>query len=776
MSESAKDGLDPQASPPSASVEVSRQFLQLTHICESTGCQDVSCYLCKHNPVRQCKRHLKPKYLTDEKMRAACGAELFIEVVDSQGQKVVLPDSRLQVDVLDGEKYRDATHLGNGLKPEQLAACRVDHKGALMKKRGRPGAPDEKFMYLTVDGGQASLTELQFTVSSESLLKGRAPTFLLFLQAVDAEGNPLAHVEPVATEEFVVATKRVRGAMKSDIPSVSDRIDKLVHMGKMSVQKLRNLEQSAREAGMASFLPSSLWSIQTIEDFRRLVSVTEVNRDVERKVCQLLKMYPERWSEVVSHAMTAVEVDMRPRLWRPDKEGRGLLFSCKNGAVMFDLNVEIIEREASGQDARLPDHGIDVQTLNQLKEEARKDWRKQHHPNWSIFNQISWQVPQHTTATLHNFPAGIKAEPQAVPLETQPGPVAFTDASGKVVTVKDLLASMAKAKDGPKSTPPIASPDAMAAAPAAGCSSAVVKELLKSLAAARPNNSPGLPAGQELTELPTATVHYVDQRPVQAGAQPREPGPHVEALREMLRNIPSPVATSVGRGMQVISTSMPDTKPGATYALAMPQEVGGMGAKANTILYQLVPRQDYAFVQQDGLKRLVTDDGPSRVQYIQMPVQGGGLVPTSNGYMVSYVPSIQLAGPDGKPGAPHIVLPHTSSPTSPLLIPPSGQLPSGTFWVQPREDDAERVAKKPKLEHVTVPAVPAQADGYQSLAAPPAKGVVEVTRPSAQVMSSSPQEELKKALVDGMASGREPSQQEQIARLYEHLKAAQGSA
>lgn len=46
-----------------------------------------------------------------------------------------------------------------------------------------------------------------------------------------------------------VATKRVKHAIKSDIPSVGDNISKLVHIGKATVDKLMDLRASFQEEG-----------------------------------------------------------------------------------------------------------------------------------------------------------------------------------------------------------------------------------------------------------------------------------------------------------------------------------------------------------------------------------------------------------------------------------------------------------------------------------------------------------------------------------------------
>ncbi len=60
---------------------------------------------------------------------------------------------------------------------------------------------------------------------------GKAPTFRLLVWAVDKAGEPITSVTYVVSEQFVVATKRVKHAIKSDIPSVVDHISKLVHIG-----------------------------------------------------------------------------------------------------------------------------------------------------------------------------------------------------------------------------------------------------------------------------------------------------------------------------------------------------------------------------------------------------------------------------------------------------------------------------------------------------------------------------------------------------------------
>jgi hypothetical protein len=138
-------------------------------------------------------------------------------------------------------------------------------------------------------GGCASLSELSPTTSSEALLSGKAPTFRLLVWAVDAAGGswgdasgngsggsrattpvaglvgagseppygegpcdqPLPSVMYVISETFVVATKRVKNAIKSDIPSVDEEVSRLVHIGNATLGKLGDLRRAAHDEGFA---------------------------------------------------------------------------------------------------------------------------------------------------------------------------------------------------------------------------------------------------------------------------------------------------------------------------------------------------------------------------------------------------------------------------------------------------------------------------------------------------------------------------------------------
>ena len=81
-----------------------------------------------------------------------------------------------------------------------------------------------------------------------------------------------------------MATKRVKHAIKSDIPSVSDHVSKLVHIGKATVDKLMDLRTAAQEEGFEVHVRDDLNRVEKVGQFRELVEMTEVNSDLKNKV------------------------------------------------------------------------------------------------------------------------------------------------------------------------------------------------------------------------------------------------------------------------------------------------------------------------------------------------------------------------------------------------------------------------------------------------------------------------------------------------------------
>jgi hypothetical protein len=117
------------------------------------------------------------------------------------------------------------------------------------------------------------LPDLKITESSEALLTGRAPPFRLMARAIWRTGERIPGISPVLSEPFVVsqgpapanvvctnqiaaefqvATARVKGAAKVEIPHVEDHISKLEGLGLQTQKKLEDIAAAATAAGVPS--------------------------------------------------------------------------------------------------------------------------------------------------------------------------------------------------------------------------------------------------------------------------------------------------------------------------------------------------------------------------------------------------------------------------------------------------------------------------------------------------------------------------------------------
>lgn len=117
-----------------------------------------------------------------------------------------------------------------------------------------------------------------------------------------------------------VQTRRTRTAGKADIPSVDDHVSKLEHMGKETVKKLGDVHDAARTAGISDFVlpgfpPSGVVAIDKVGGFRRLAIIAEQDTHLRQRLQQILKLSKEKWDEARDHAMKAVVVDNRMRIW-----------------------------------------------------------------------------------------------------------------------------------------------------------------------------------------------------------------------------------------------------------------------------------------------------------------------------------------------------------------------------------------------------------------------------------------------------------------------------
>ncbi|GAX84826.1 hypothetical protein CEUSTIGMA_g12247.t1 [Chlamydomonas eustigma] len=471
--------------------------LVLRHDCQSTGCGEGGCLLCQYNPSRLCKRNLKIKYLIDDHLRAKCGAPLRVELVDDSGACVSegLPQgTQLEVHVLNGEKYKELCPDNTLLSHLHLRSCVISHhQKALLKREG--GSDEQLRCFLQLERGQGPLSDLQVTTSSEALLAGKAPTFRLLVWAVDALGEPVANVTYVVSENFVVATKRVKHAIKSDIPSVADSVSKLVHIGKATVDKLLDLRNAAKEEGFEIGIPDDLNRIEKVGQFQQLVEQSEMNSDLKNKVRHLLKLSPEKWEEVSQHALAAVVPDFRNRVWWCPNIRSGLLFACKNGAVVMEHPIALVKMAVTQgeEDQVIPIHQLDpvlFHTIPKLKQQAVQSWYAASHPGWAIY----WKEGQDTDlmSLMHTSHLMTASAP---PLLISPP----SDIAGLQAAARHPAPSPFAAAAQPPSAPPVLKTGTSASPFATGMSS-----LMGNISDAFPSwQDPGQPVSVKGTHVAT---------------------------------------------------------------------------------------------------------------------------------------------------------------------------------------------------------------------------------------------------------------------------------
>lgn len=97
---------------------------------------------------------------------------------------------------------------------------------------------------------QASLA-VNILGSSIAMLTGQKPPFRLLVRAIDSKsGSRATHVQHVVSDAFVVATQRVKGAQKAEIPHVEEHVSKLESVGVQTQHKLQDIRAAAALAGI----------------------------------------------------------------------------------------------------------------------------------------------------------------------------------------------------------------------------------------------------------------------------------------------------------------------------------------------------------------------------------------------------------------------------------------------------------------------------------------------------------------------------------------------
>lgn len=77
------------------------------------------------------------------------------------------------------------------------------------------------------------------------------------------------------SKQLQVTTRRTKLDGKDEIPSISDPVKKLQHLGKRMAWKLQDINATAADAGSDLRLPKSCNYIITVADFRKLVKLVE---------------------------------------------------------------------------------------------------------------------------------------------------------------------------------------------------------------------------------------------------------------------------------------------------------------------------------------------------------------------------------------------------------------------------------------------------------------------------------------------------------------------
>jgi hypothetical protein len=109
-----------------------RKCLLYQHDCQHLGCVDPTCPLCLLCQKRRCVRSFRKKYLSStDVLEAACGAQLYVVVVDALTSAIVrhgLEETYLELSIVDGRGLKL-----DGQGEESLEACQI-----LLNKEGRP--------------------------------------------------------------------------------------------------------------------------------------------------------------------------------------------------------------------------------------------------------------------------------------------------------------------------------------------------------------------------------------------------------------------------------------------------------------------------------------------------------------------------------------------------------------------------------------------------------------------------------------------------------------
>eukprot|EP00887_Chlorella_sp_A99_P003348 scaffold26.g3348.t1 len=356
----------------------------------SLGCANLSCNLCKLSQRRRCEANFAPKYLAPcDVIEAKCGAQIYVVVVDPASGELVsagLDDAFLQISIIDGRRFEHEGERDDALEECQLL---LNKQGQPLLAHGRSGAyTDGKRMLVPMIHGQAILPDLKVTNSSEALLQGRAPPFRLLVRAVRRGGASIPNISHALSEPFVVATARVKGAAKLEIPHVEDHVSKIECVGVQTQKKLEDIRGASTAAGVPDLGIPINSVTKAVGQFRDLVEMVESNKALRETLKQVLRL-TKGWDVARDHVRRAVETDVQLRVFNPDGcTDVGLVFKCGTFNVVEMHRPELVDiiwlplNPAAHPDA-----------VKKLLPQASTAWRTAGHPGWQFLPLTTAHLP-----------------------------------------------------------------------------------------------------------------------------------------------------------------------------------------------------------------------------------------------------------------------------------------------------------------------------------------------------------------------------------------------
>ncbi len=399
----------------------------LVFYCRHLGCANPTCPQCALCQRRRCVGNFAPKYLAPcDVLEAKCGAQIYVVIIDTATGALVqngLDDAFLRLSLVDGRKLASEGEWEEALDRCQLLVNKAGHP---LLAHGRSGSySEENAVVVPMIAGQAMLPDLKVTDSSEALLTGRAPPFRLLARVVQRGGLPFPGIAPVLSEPFVVATARVKGAAKAEIPHIDDNIGKLEGLGVQTQKKLEDITAAAAAAGVPN-LQIPVNSVSKVGQFKELVEIAERSKPLRETLKQVLRL-TKGWDVARDHARRAVHTDIQLRVYHPDgRTDVGLVYRC--GAFnVVDINqpVGLLRRRRVEQ--RADQELVDViwletdvsawpDAVRRIVPRAAAAWWHEGHPGWAFLPLQTSHIPVYgqdgkPTSSMSSYSFTLKSSP-----------------------------------------------------------------------------------------------------------------------------------------------------------------------------------------------------------------------------------------------------------------------------------------------------------------------------------------------------------------------------